>query len=247
MDAQDDVCRLRGKGVSVDAIKAVLFEPVGCLAEFRADEFDQASAELFAAAAEPAASGSQAYWRMLGLLAPRYGALSKTEQERLVGFELQAAEHADLYPDVRTALAELKQMGVAAWIVSSLSRAAVARFIERFSLADLLSGVIAREDAQGVMDAPLRHAIAQAKLEAARLMVLVETAQAIAVANPLRLNTMLMINDYDEGRVLAERSPAGGLVSLAELPDALRLIEQRAGLTAQPRLPQQPFELFDPT
>jgi hypothetical protein len=97
------------------------------------------------------------------------------------------------------------------------------------------------------MDAPLRHAIAQTKLEPARLMVLVETAEAIAAANALRLNAMLMINDYDEGRVLAERNPAGGLVSLAELPDALRLIEQRAGLATQSRLPQQPFELFDPT
>jgi phosphoglycolate phosphatase-like HAD superfamily hydrolase len=230
----------------VDTIKAVLFEPVGCLAEFRADEFNTASAELLAAT-EAAATGSQAYWRMLDLLAPRYGTLSKTEWERLQGFELEACDRADLYPDVRACLEELKQIGVAAYIAASLSRAAVARFIERFSLADLLAGVIAREDAQGVMDAPLRRAIAQAKLDPARLMVLVETAEAIAVANALRLNAMLMINDYDEGRVLAERSPAGGLVSLAELPDALRLIEQRAGLTAQPRLPQQPFELFDPT
>jgi len=231
----------------VDTIKAVLFEPVGCLAEFRADELDKACAELFAAAPDATASGSQAYWRLLGLLAQRYGAVSKTEWERLQAFELEACEHADLYPDVRACLEELKQIGVAAYIVSSLSRAAVERFIARFSLADLFAGVVAREDAQGVMEAPLRRAIAETRLDPARLMVLVETAEAIAVANSLRLNAMLMINDYDEGRVLAERSPAGGLVSLAELPDALRLIEQRAGLTAQPRLPQQPFELFDPT
>jgi len=247
MDAQDDVRRLRGKGLSVDAIKAVLFEPVGCLGEFRAEEFERASAELLAAAPAAAATGSQAYWRMLGLLAPRYGALSRSERERLQAFELQAAEHADLYPDVRPSLEELKLLGVAAHVVSSLSRAAVERFIARFSLSGLFAGVVAREDAQGVIDAPLRHAIGQAKLEPARLMVLVETAQAIEVAHSLHLNAMLMINDYDEGRVLAERSPAGGLVSLAELPDALRLIEQRSGLAAQARLPQQPFELFDPT
>jgi phosphoglycolate phosphatase-like HAD superfamily hydrolase len=231
----------------VDTIKAVLFEPVGCLAEFRAEEFNQASAELLAATPDAGAGGSQAYWRLLGLLAPRYGSFSQAEWQRLQGLELEACEHADLYPDVRACLEELKQLGVAAHIVSSLSRAAVDRFIARFALADLLTGVIARDDAQGVMDAPLRRAIAETKLEPARLMVLVETAEAIAVANSLRLNAMLMINDYDEGRLLAERNPAGGLVSLAELPDALRLIEQRAGLVAQARLPQQPFELFDPT
>jgi phosphoglycolate phosphatase-like HAD superfamily hydrolase len=231
----------------VDAIRAVLFEPVGCLAEFRADEFNKASAELFASAADTAASGSQAYWRMLTLLAPRCGAVSKAEWDRLELLELASVEHADLYPDVRPSLAELRQIGVAAHIVSSLSRAAVKRFLERFALADLFAGVIAREDAQGVSDAPLRRAIVQTGLEAARLMVLVETAEAMAAANALRLNAMLMINDYDEGRVLAERSPAGGLVSLAELPDALRLIEQRSGISSQPRLPQQPFELFDPS
>jgi hypothetical protein len=58
---------------------------------------------------------------------------------------------------------------------------------------------------------------------------------------------MLMINDYDEGRALAERNPAGGIVSLAELPAALRLIEQRSGLRATARVPHAPFELFDPT
>jgi hypothetical protein len=56
-----------------------------------------------------------------------------------------------------------------------------------------------------------------------------------------------MINEYDEGRALAERNPAGGIVSLAELPDALRLIEQRSGIRAPSRPPLAPFELFDPT
>jgi beta-phosphoglucomutase-like phosphatase (HAD superfamily) len=231
----------------VEAIKAVLLEPVGCLAEFRADEFDDAAAALAAAAAEPGASGSQAYWRLVGALEPRFSALSKADLERWAGFELQAVEHADLYPDVRFALEELKQLGVAAYIASSLSRAAVERFIARFSLADLLAGVVTRENAGGIMSAPLRHAIAEARLEPARIIVLADTAEALAASQTLGVNAMLMINDYDEGRVLAERSPAGGLVSLAELPDALRLIEQRAGVASQARLPQQPFELFDPT
>ena len=55
-----------------------------------------------------------------------------------------------------------------------------------------------------------------------------------------------MINDYDEGRALAERSPAGGIVSLAELADALQLIEQRSGLRSSARMPHKPFELFEP-
>ena len=47
----------------MDCIKAVLFEPVGCLAEFRAEEFNSAAAELFGASHDPGPTGSQAYWR----------------------------------------------------------------------------------------------------------------------------------------------------------------------------------------
>jgi FMN phosphatase YigB (HAD superfamily) len=226
----------------VDAIKAVLFEPVGCLAEFRPDEFNDMATRLSGASADPSATGSQAYWQLMSLLASRDEAPAASEE-----IELQAVEHADLYPDVRGCLDELRQLGVAAYLVTSLSRAAAVRFLERFSIADVFSGLVSREDAGGVGAQPLRHAASQTGVEAARIMALVDTGEALDAAKSLGLNTVLMINDYDEGRALAERSPTGGIVSLAELPDALRLIEQREGLAAQSRLPKQPFDLFEPT
>jgi beta-phosphoglucomutase-like phosphatase (HAD superfamily) len=247
MDAQDHVRRLLRKGLSVDQIKAVLLEPVGCLAEFRAEEFNRAVADLFAPAGDAPATGSLAYWRLMGLAAPRYDSLVPPDRARWQAIELEAVEHADLYPDVRACLDELAQLGVAALMASSLSQAAVDRFIDRFSLSGLLAGAVTRNAAQGVMAAPLRHAVTQAGLVPAQAMVLVDTGEALELAKSLGLNAVLLINDYDEGRVLADRSPAGGIVSLAELPDALRLIEQRAGLAAQSRLPRQPLDLFDPT
>jgi beta-phosphoglucomutase-like phosphatase (HAD superfamily) len=229
----------------VEAIKAVLFEPVGCLAEFRPDEFVSAAADLFGAGPNLEATGSQAYWRLLGLMEQRTA--SAEMQIRLQQLELQAVEHADLYEDVRWSLAELKSLGVATVLASSLSRPAVARFIERHALADLLAGVVTRDEAGGVMAKVVRCVIDQAQLDPARIMVLADTAAAIDMTKRLGLNAMLMINEYDEGRALAERNPAGGIVSLAELPDALRLIEQRSGIHAPSRPPLAPFELFDPT
>jgi hypothetical protein len=41
-----------------------------------------------------------------------------------------------------------------------------------------------------------------------------------------------MINDYDDGRRLAMHPPTGGIVSLAELPDAITLIAEE---NKQPR------------
>jgi beta-phosphoglucomutase-like phosphatase (HAD superfamily) len=244
MDAQDHVRRLRDEGLIVEAIKAVLFEPVGCLAEFRPDEFNSAAADLFGASPDPEATGSQAYWRLLGLMAQR--AVATGSLLRLEQLELRAVEQADLYEDSRPALEELKSLGVAAVLVSSLSRPAVARFIERHALADLLAGSITRNEAGGVVDKPLRCAIDQSGLDPARVIALVDTAEGLAMVKQLGLNAMLMINDYDEGRVLAERQPAGGIVSLAELAHALRLIEQRSGIRAPSRSPLTPFELFDP-
>lgn len=230
----------------MDTIAAVMFEPVGCLAEFRAEEFDVAARELFAATEDMSTTGSQAYWRLLGRIDQGGDAVAAQNLARLEELELAAVEQAELYEDVGPSLDKLRTTGVSAYLVSSLSRRAVARFIERFSLADLFVGTVAREEAQGVMARPLRHAIAQAALDPGRIIYLVDTAAALDMTKQLGLNALLMINDYDEGRALAERSPAGGVVSLAELADALQLIEQRSGLRSSARMPQKPFELFEP-
>jgi FMN phosphatase YigB (HAD superfamily) len=229
----------------MDSIKAVLLEPVGCLAEFAPDAFNSAAAELFGATPDVAATGSQAYWRLLGLMEQR--PLAGAALARLQELELAAVEHADLYEDARPSLAELKALGVATVLASSLSRAAVARFIERHALADLFAGAVTRDEAGGVMGKVLRAVVDQAGLAPAHVMALADTAQGLAIAQQLGLNAMLMINDYDEGRALAERNPAGGIVSLTELTDALRVIEQRSGIRAPARPPLAPFELFDPT
>src|SRR5258708_7420071 len=146
----------------MESIKAVLLEPVGCLAEFAPDAFNSAAAELFGASPDAAATGSQAYWHLLGLMEQR--PLSGASLARLQELELAAVEHADLYEDARPCLAELKALGVATVLVSSLSRAAVARFIERHALADLLAGAVTRDEAGGVMAKVPRAAIAHGGL-----------------------------------------------------------------------------------
>jgi FMN phosphatase YigB (HAD superfamily) len=245
MDAQDHVRRLPGEDLSVESIKAVLFEPVGGLAEFRAQDFNSAAADLFDASPDSDLTGSQAYWGLLGLIEQRE--ISAETLLRLEAFELRAVEHADLYEAVRPSLEALKSLGVATILVSSLSRGAVARFIEMHALADLFAGCVTRDEAGGIMARPLRFALDAAGIDPALVMALADTAQALDVTKRLGLSAMLMINDYDEGRALAERNPAGGIVSLAELADALRLIEQRFGLRAPSRPPRAPFELFDPS
>src|SRR3954452_21010335 len=105
-------------------IEAVLFEPVGCLAEFPAEPFNEIAARFFGRRKSPSKSGSRSYWHLLNLME---AADNKREFESL---ELQAVAGASVYEDVIPALAQLKAMGVDLVIASSLSDIALRRFIE---------------------------------------------------------------------------------------------------------------------
>lgn len=209
-------------------IKAVLFEPVGCLAEFPADEFNEIAARVFDVTEADSESGSEAYWQLLGLMQESGTALTPAQKDVAERLEVRAVEHAQLYEDVPPALAELKAMNMTLVVASSLSAAAVSRFLEKFSLNDLFSAVWTRDNAGGVKAAPLEKAIHAASLQAEHVMALVDTADSLQVAKDVGANAVLMINDYDEGRRLAMQAPAGGIVSLHELPDAIRFVAEGA-------------------
>jgi len=219
------------------AIKAVLVEPVGCLAEFPAEEFNEIARRVFESDLPAGESGSDAYWYLLDLMDQR-DALTPSHSAIAEHLELQAVERVQLYEDVAPALAALRTMDITLLIASSLSSAAVKRFLEKFSLAQYFSGVWARDNAGGVKALPVRHAMAGAGVPPEQVMCLVDTADGIELANSAGVNSMLMFNDYDEGKRLAMLGPTGGIVSLHELPDAIRfaaLSTARSSSTADRR------------
>lgn len=211
-------------------IKAVLFEPVGCLAEFEPAEFTDIAARVFGVPDAASETGSEAYWYLLDLFEQSGRTLTDAEAALAVGLELQAVEKAQCYEDVVPALAELSSMDVTLLVASSLSAPAVGRFLEKFSLAGRFSGVWTRENAGGVKAAPLLKAIEGAALSPEHVMVLVDTTDSLSLVKELGANAMLMINDYEQGRRLSAEAPAGGIVSLHELPAALRFVAEGARL-----------------
>lgn len=212
----------------MEIIKAVLFEPVGCLAEFPAEEFNEIAAEVLDLQGNPSESGSEAYWQMLDLMQAAPYPLAAGQAQRAEALELQAVERADLYEDVGQALAELKGMGISLIIASSLSAAAVNRFVDRFALGGFFSGVWTRDNAGGVKAAPLAKAIEGGSFQADSVMSLCDTTEGLHVAKEVGANAILMFNDYDEGKRLAAHGPAGAIVSLHELPDAIRFVAEGA-------------------
>jgi beta-phosphoglucomutase-like phosphatase (HAD superfamily) len=208
----------------MQTIEALLLEPVGCLAEFPSAPFHEIAVRLFGRKRRASSSASRTYWHLLNLIeaveAP-FGAAKNNAAEDL---EVEAVEAASIYEDVVPALAELNSMGIRLFVASSLSRRAVSRFIERYSLGEFLSGVCTRDDARGVKSAPLLNALGAAALSREKAMYLTDTVEGIKAARRAGVHPILMMNDPDEAQRLAMHNPAGGIVSLHEMPDFIRLL-----------------------
>jgi phosphoglycolate phosphatase-like HAD superfamily hydrolase len=71
---------------------------------------------------------------------------------------------------------------------------------------------------------PLAKALADRGLDPARVMFVTDTADGLETAKQVGVNSVLMMNDPDEAMKLTEHNPAGGIVSLHELPDFVRLV-----------------------
>src|SRR5260370_41422941 len=128
----------------MDATRLLRYARVGGGADSGPDIFHGGAAALLGAGGATAATGSQAYWRLLGLMEQRQGAIPIEGLIRLQELELRAVVQAELYEDVRPSLEELKALGVSAYLASSLSRPAGAHFLERLARADLCVGRLTR-------------------------------------------------------------------------------------------------------
>jgi beta-phosphoglucomutase-like phosphatase (HAD superfamily) len=211
----------------MQTIEGLLLEPVGCLAEFPPGPFHEIAVRLFGRKGKVSPSGSRSYWHLLNLMqtdATPWDAARTTIAETL---EAEAVAGASIYEDVLPVLAELRTMGIQLFVASSLSRAAVTGFIERSSLREFLSGVWTRDDAGGVKSAPLLSALGGACLPPGKVMFFTDTVEGINVGRSVGVQPILMMNDPDEARRLATHNPAGGVVSLHEIPDFIRLIAAR--------------------
>jgi beta-phosphoglucomutase-like phosphatase (HAD superfamily) len=220
----------------VQAVDAILFDPVGALAEFPAAPFQTVAARVFARspAAEPQGSsgggsvgGSTAYWDLLDLLASCGRTLQAAERAMMDAAELEAVDGAFLYDDAGPALAELSGLGVRLIVASSLSEGALTRFLDRTTFRALFQDRWSRDAAGGVADAVLRRAVTSGAFAPDRVLFLADTEAGLGAAARAGVRAILMMNDPDEAMRLTACQPAGGIVSLHELPDLVRLVAAR--------------------
>jgi phosphoglycolate phosphatase-like HAD superfamily hydrolase len=205
-------------------IEALLLEPVGCLAEFPLAPFDEIALRLFGRKRKAGSSAGPIYWYVLNLIESARAEIDAEKKSIAETLEVEAVDAAGIYEDVAPALAELKSMGIRLFVATSLSRRAAARFIERNSLAEYFSGVYTRDDAGGVKSALLLCALEDASLPREKTMFLTDSLEGIKTARSAGVHPILMMNDPDEAQRLAMHNPAGGIVSLHEMPDFIRLL-----------------------
>lgn len=205
-------------------VEGILFEPVGCLAEFPPYPFLEIASRLFGRRRKSSASSSRAFWHLLNLMEAASGKLAYAGEEIIETLELEAVAGARIYEDVVPSISEIKAMGVNLYVASSLSAAALNRFLQLNSLNEFFSGIWNRDSSGGVKAAPLRAAILGGSLKPENSMYLTDTLEGLKTAQLLRFNSILMMNDPDDARRLAMHSPSGGIVSLHELPDFIRFL-----------------------
>jgi beta-phosphoglucomutase-like phosphatase (HAD superfamily) len=215
-------------------IEAILFDPVGSLAEFRVKEFEAIARQLIGEAPAAARSGSEAYWNVVNLLDVRGWSPKTFDHPAIDAFELEAVDCAALYEDAVPALVALKGLGVQLILASSLSEVAVARFLERASLGDAFGGCWSRDRAGGVSHVPLARAREDVAVAPDRALCLVDTAIGLRAAKRAGVQPILMMNDPDDAMTLTQHEPAGGIVSLHELPDFVRLVAVNAARRRTP-------------
>ena len=208
----------------MQVIDAILFDPVGSLAEFPPSPFEAIATEVFGQSLAAGVSGSQAYWDVLNLLESRVRPLDLQESATIERYEVEAAVQADAYEDVAPALSELQSLGITLIAATSLSDAALARFLERSSLLEAFSDRWSRDKASGIKSIPLTQALATHAISPSSAMFLTDTADGLETAKRVGVNAILMMNDPDEAMKLTALKPAGGIVSLHELPDFVRLV-----------------------
>jgi beta-phosphoglucomutase-like phosphatase (HAD superfamily) len=211
----------------VQAVDAILFDPVGALAEFPAAPFQALAAQVFGRLPAGEAQGSQAYWDLLDLFASAGRSLRPDEHATIDAGELEGVERALVYDDAAPALAELAGLGVRLIVASSLSEKALSRFLDRAVLGGLFDDRWSRDAAGGVADAVLRQAVTSGSLTPDRVLFLADTEAGLRAATRAGVRPILMMNDPDEAMRLTGCEPAGGIVSLHELPDLVRLVAAR--------------------
>jgi phosphoglycolate phosphatase-like HAD superfamily hydrolase len=145
------------------------------------------------------------------------------------GASNDAPAHA--YDDAAPALAELKTLGIRLMAASTLSQATLRRFLDTAGLTPFFDDVRSTESTAGDRARVLEDALVSASIAPDCALYITDCAEGLLAARQAGVHGILMMNDPDEAMKLTAHNPAGGIVSLLELPDFVRFVSAKAVFT----------------
>jgi phosphoglycolate phosphatase-like HAD superfamily hydrolase len=128
------------------------------------------------------------------------------------------------YEDVVPALAALKDLGITVIAASSMSSDALTRFVQASGLNGFFDHVCGSASAGDATSDVLRRALGKTGIAPDRTLFITDNADGLVAARAAGVHGILMMNDPDEAMKLTAHKPAGGIVSLLELPDFVRFV-----------------------
>jgi phosphoglycolate phosphatase-like HAD superfamily hydrolase len=131
---------------------------------------------------------------------------------------------APAFEDAAPALTELKALGLTLIAASSLPRQELTRFLDSSGLSGFFDAVSCVDSTGGDLIAMLRDALDAVQIAPDHAIFITDSADGLAAARAAGAHGILMMNDPDEAMKLTAHNPAGGIVSLLELPDLVRFV-----------------------
>jgi FMN phosphatase YigB (HAD superfamily) len=84
----------------------------------------------------------------------------------------------------------------------------------------------------------LRRALGETEIAPDRALFITDNAAGVVGARDAGVHGILMMNDPDEAMRLTSHKPAGGIVSLLELPDFVRFVSLQASAAGRSPAPE---------
>jgi phosphoglycolate phosphatase-like HAD superfamily hydrolase len=204
-----------------------VIDPIGVLAEFNPSDFQEVGIIYNTHGNERFKEPFRSYWHLLARVQNSSPSLSAFDANQVKNFEFEAIANAKLYADAISSLKELQSRGVKLSIASCLSIDSLNEFLDVFSLRQFFLSVSGRESLNDSLTSLLVRALSEGQMKPEETVFVADNDFGICLAGEVKTKFMLIINSYDQARKIIESGCSSAIVSLLELPNAIKLINAR--------------------
>jgi len=171
--------------------------------------------------------------KMIQFLIEKYGLsrgfLMKILDECFQPYELEAAEEAELRPNVREVIKRLKSMGYRLGVASNNGRVGVRLALKKLGILSYFDAVVARGDVDRMKPdgSPISECVKRLGVAPREAVYIGDAVIDIAAAKEAGVYAIGVLGGFDSREALERSKPDYMIENLSELFHALEMIEKR--------------------